>query len=288
MVPICNQKWGRVFLIFATIILSAFQSIAAELAFELLNEGSHKESALEFRRLSYGATNDYTKALWHLMSAYAYKEAGEFTLASSSLDRSEALDIDSFECTLTLLRADIAYKRRNYPEAVFYYSSLGKSATESDILHYAREGHIASLLLDGKVERAIRKAEDGDKELVEPLLRYGETSRKRPWVGGLFGIIPGMGYLYSGEYGNCIRSLVLNGLFAWAMIDTAKDEDWGLFSVATFFELTWYTGSIYGGIDAAKRHNKEALDNAIAEIRSTPEPKPIVTILPVLSFRFGF
>ena len=86
------------------------------------------------------------------------------------------------------------------------------------------------------------------------------------------GLVPGLGYAYSGEWGNMVRSMVLNGLFGWAMYECADRDEWGLFAVATFFELTWYTGSVYGGVDAAHRYNRERLEDAAAALRGTREP----------------
>ena len=65
-------------------------------------------------------------------------------------------------------------------------------------------------------------------------------------MGGLLGLVPGLGYAYSGEHANALRCLILNGLFIFGMVHTAENDDWGAFSVISFFELTWYSGSIYG------------------------------------------
>ena len=71
------------------------------------------------------------------------------------------------------------------------------------------------------------------------------------------GLIPGFGYFYSGEYASGLRAILLNGLFIYGMIDTADKDEWGAFAVISFFEFTWYGGSIYGGIDAAYRYNRQ-------------------------------
>ncbi|MBN1558006.1 MAG: membrane protein insertion efficiency factor YidD [Lentisphaerae bacterium] len=91
-----------------------------------------------------------------------------------------------------------------------------------------------------------------------PLSEIMETAppaRRSPRLGGILGLVPGLGYAYSGEYANALRSLLLNGIFIWGMVETAGEEQWGGFAVISFFELTWYSGSIYGGIDAAHRFN---------------------------------
>ena len=107
----------------------------------------------------------------------------------------------------------------------------------------------------------------------------------------------GMGHLgswrihlerYSGEYGNATRSLILNGLFVFGMIQTADDESWGAFSCLTLFELAWHTGSIYGGVDAAHRYNRHRLDETIEVIRGNASMRPDFSALPIVSLQYTF
>ena len=100
--------------------------------------------------------------------------------------------------------------------------------------------------------------------------------------------MPGLGYAYSGEYANAARSLILNGLFMWGMAETADDDLWGAFAVLTFAEFTWYSGSIYGGIDAAHRHNERRLDGAVAEIRGERRLQPDFSAVPLVALKFEF
>ncbi len=101
-------------------------------------------------------------------------------------------------------------------------------------------------------------------------------------------MVPGLGYAYSGEWGNMVRSMILNGLFIWAMTETAIDDEWALFGVCTFFELTWYTGSIYGGIDAAHRHNAARLDGAVRAVQGDGGADVETGALPVVKLKFRF
>ena len=100
--------------------------------------------------------------------------------------------------------------------------------------------------------------------------------------------MPGCGYFYSGEIANGVRSLLLNGLFIWGMVETAEDKEWAVFSAITFFEITWYTGSIYGGIDAAHRHNHDRLHRAIDALDGRAVMQPDPALLPEIGIRFRF
>ena len=56
----------------------------------------------------------------------------------------------------------------------------------------------------------------------------------------------------------------------------------------TFAEFTWYSGSIYGGIDAAHRHNQRRLDDAVAEIRGERRLQPDFSAVPIVALKFEF
>jgi hypothetical protein len=72
------------------------------------------------------------------------------------------------------------------------------------------------------------------------------------------------------------------------MTQTADDEEWGAFAVISFFEITWYSGSIYGGIDAAHRHNQRRLDDCAAAINGHSAFEPDYATLPVVTLTFRF
>jgi len=123
---------------------------------------------------------------------------------------------------------------------------------------------------------------------MEALDRYEQGRDKSPKVGGFLGLVPGLGHLYAGEPGNALRSLLLNGLFIFAMADTAADEEWGAFAAVTFFELTWYTGSVYGGVDAAHRHNRNRLRACTKAVDGKSGFTLNTTQLPIVSLNIRF
>ena len=54
------------------------------------------------------------------------------------------------------------------------------------------------------------------------------------------------------------------------------------------FEATWYSGSIYGGVDAAHRYNRERLDGALDDIGGEAAFAPVCDQYPLVSLRFSF
>ncbi|MBM4152501.1 MAG: hypothetical protein FJ220_03135 [Kiritimatiellaceae bacterium] len=118
--------------------------------------------------------------------------------------------------------------------------------------------------------------------------QYESAPRKSPTVGGLLGIFPGAGYWYSGEIANGFRSLILNSLFMYGMYGTAEENLWGAFGVITFFEATWYSGSIYGGVGAAHRYNKRQLEQCVDEL-DVPDVQPSHNVtIPLFQLKVEF
>lgn len=245
------------------------------LAEAFLADGETSAAALEYRRLEADAdpADAELRGALLLAAADAYRAGGEWVRMGRALDRAEA------EAALRApIEPEILFLRMRRSEGLKEWASAAEwgetlAETRRDPTERTRVSRLAAAdwLLAGSSAEA-RRATD-DPAALAALGRWEAGRDKSPRLGGLLGLVPGLGYAYAGEWGNAFRSLVLNGLFGWAMYECADRDEWGLFAVTTFFELTWYTGSVYGGIDAAHRHNRERLGNAAREIRGdAPEP----------------
>jgi hypothetical protein len=53
-------------------------------------------------------------------------------------------------------------------------------------------------------------------------------------------------------------------------------------------EFTWYSGSVYGGVDAAHRYNRRRLEEAAGAVRGGERPCAAFDVIPVLTQRFAF
>ena len=244
---------------------------ALSLADDLVADGAPAQAALEYRRLAADSDDSAFRGSCYLLAADAYRSVPALPRMNLMLDHAEEEGAIDSPAGLWL-RIQSAELGRDWASAALYAADLATDAGDDGRLaRYARRTSAVDFLRAGAVDDA-RAALEGDPN-AEALESYLAGRDKSPTLGGLLGLVPGLGYAYSGEYGNAIRSLLLNGLFGWAMFATAEDDQWALFAVATFFELTWYTGSIYGGVDAAHRRNRDRLDSAIREIRGDDAPR---------------
>lgn len=261
-------------------------SLTFNLAKELLSENSYELSAVEFRRFAMETDKEPDQAAAYLYSSYAYLKSNDGSTASEMLDRAENADAASdYSRDHTLLSAENARLMRDADTALYFYDVLSSGAGGIDFQTFAHRRAAAIYLSQYNLEAARQELENSptdETRSIQTLEDFASGADKSPLVGGLWGLIPGAGHWYSGEVANGFRSLILNSLFIFGMVSTAENEDWGAFAIITFFEITWYSGSIYGGVDAAQRYNQNRLDTALNEIEGNmsyrPDPEIVVPL----------
>ena len=261
------------------------------LALRLASEGQHRAAAVEFRRLALNDEPAGSSDNWFWLAAYQYTLDGQWERSNRMLDRAEDVDPDEIAPAIAWLRAENSLGERDWPAAAFHFDSLRQKAADGPLRIFAIRSAAAAHLYDGSIraaQAALTEEPEATPETLAIVGRYAQGHDKRPWVGGLLGLVPGLGYAYSGEYANAARSLILNSLFLWAMVETGEREEWGLFAVTTFAEFTWYSGSIYGGIDAAQRYNRRRLEEIVYNMRGELRPKPDFTTVPIVTLKFDF
>lgn len=254
------------------------------LALELNGEKDHAGTAIEFRRLALSEPDAAARAAYFWSASYETWKAGDPVRADSLLDRAEDEQVLP-SSDLALLRGEFALARRQFGEASFHFENAART-TNSDARALALRKQAAAELRINQRDSALRAATSADPEAQRAVEAYLKGKDKSPALGGWLGVVPGLGYAYAGEYANALRSIILNGLFIWGMVETAQDDHWAGFAVISFFEITWYTGSIYGGIDASHRYNQRRLARTELSLTSGYAVQPDYEALPALQLRY--
>jgi len=282
-------------IVLLTVLLGAMargETVDVRLALELKADGEREAAAIQFRRLALEEEADAERASrWLWLSAHEYANERKWVQSNRQLDRAEERSGTSLEVPVAWLRAENAMKLSDWDTAAFHFESMRQSSEEEAFRSFATRGVAAAALRAGDSARAreiLLDAATVPKTALQGLDRYDRGRDKKPWLGGVLGIIPGLGFMYSGEYANGVRSMILNGLFIWGMVETGRRDQWGAFAAITFFELTWFSGSIYGGIDSAERYNQRRLDEAVESLRGTDRPEPTRGNLPLFHLKFDF
>ena len=264
---------------------------ATQLARELAAERDHAGAALEYRRLALAAPGVEERGGFLWASAFEYLRADDPSAADRMLNRVET-EVPSLGLKTSLLRTDVALAARKWEEAAFFADGILQNATASreEKNLAARRYAVAELHAgDASATRAgLQRAPDPAPPAFAAVDSYAQSNDKKPWLGGVLGLVPGFGYFYAGEWANGFRSVILNGLFIFGMVNTAQHDEWGAFTAISFFEVTWYSGSIYGGIDASQRYNRDRLDQTANRINGAASFAPDPLKLPLVSLRFSF
>jgi hypothetical protein len=75
-------------------------------------------------------------------------------------------------------------------------------------------------------------------------------------------VLPGSGFILSGEYNKAIVSFLLNALFIAGIYQYAADNQYGIAGVLVFFELGWYFGGQNASYEAAEKVNFKKIQQA--------------------------
>ena len=224
-----SPAWALLLVFTAPAALQAAEATPPSLAVSLAKADDHAGAALEFRRQALDSQDSASKAAFYWSAAREYHEAGQYEVADKMVDAAENEDPDLLAPTL-LLRGENSAAIRDWPSSAFFFRNLLSTPGDTNRTRYAARS-LAVAELRRRQPDAARQALLGtgsdESTPLSALDRYSQGRDKRPWLGGLLGMIPGLGYAYAGEFANAGRSLILNSLFIFGMVNTADNENWG-------------------------------------------------------------
>ena len=102
---------------------------------------------------------------------------------------------------------------------------------------------------------------------LEIISKINTQKYKNPTIGGLLGIIPGAGYLYSAHKQTALSSFIINSLFAYGAYTSFKTNNTGIGILASVIGVAFYLGNIQGSVKSVRRYNqtkRERLSNRIS------------------------
>jgi tetratricopeptide (TPR) repeat protein len=267
------------------------QAASRRLAVELIAEKRHEPAAIEFRRMALlAAAEPRDAAACYWAAAYEYLQARDYMMTGRMLDLAESISYADGD-RMMLLRGEAAIAGGRHDEAAYYMEGLLAGNGTPEQKSYASFRLARALVAQRQTDKALATlaaaGRPAEKE-AKAVSTYAKGRDRRPWVGGLLGTIPGLGHFYSGQYSSGFRALLINALFIYGMVETADAEAWGGFAVITFFEITWYSGSIYGGVDAAHRFNRNRMEECLRTIDEGASMRPDLSAVPAITLKYEF
>lgn len=127
--------------------------------------------------------------------------------------------------------------------------------------------------------------------LLERCDRLAELPSRSTIAAGLFSAaLPGAGQVYAGRIGDGLIAFVINGLLIGSTVAAALSEEEITAGVLGTVALGFYTGNVYGGVNAADRFNRRTRESFLAGARGTVRQNRLAWgIAPgAVSVYFGF
>ncbi|MCJ7645994.1 tetratricopeptide repeat protein [bacterium] len=221
----------------------------------------------EYRRFIEYFPDDYRINDAYVKIAESYFYGERYTEAISwSRKMLEATMQPEFLVRARILAGDSYFKLGNYKSAMENYSAVLEPG-EID-RHYLDLSHMKLGLCllyeenwrDASSEFAKVNANSSYFEKAQLFsknaLQGSNLKRKSRSLAGVLSVIPGLGYVYTGNYQTGIASFVVNSLLIWGTYNSFSKGNKGVGFTLGFFGFGFYSGNIYGSINSAVKYNE--------------------------------
>ncbi|MCD6326513.1 hypothetical protein J7M28_03020 [bacterium] len=162
------------------------------------------------------------------------------------------------------------YRNGNIAGARDVWDSVWREAAKYDLRAYASYFLAWDYYILGKPKIAVRYLTALAVKQPPPGLAgldfqalsdaFKDTSgrgHKSPLAAGLLSaVLPGTGHIYCERYQDGVVAFVLNAAFTVASVECFRKKVYSAGGVSTSVELIWYSGTIYGAVNAAHGHNR--------------------------------
>ena len=237
----------------------------------LINNNYYEQALLEIFRLEHQGYSDpalnYNKLLCH----YALGNYEEVIFEV------ETANLSDLAYEARMLAAKSAYQLRNF--------GMSKQQGEQALAlgNTEEKQSAAKLLILSQVEvgnwenaRSLAgKYFEADNKINTILESQRHLRYKSPAAATFLGIVPGLGYFYSGHKQTALSAFVLNGLLGYATYTSIKKENYGMAALTGIFATSFYIGNIYGSGKSARRFNKNLEQNLLKSLTIT---HPIINL----------
>lgn len=226
----------------------------------LINSRAYQSAIVEYKRMvHFGSKNEQTLIL-ELNYLIALNALGDHEKVIFHYDNQLTRSLKA-DPRIIMELADAWFRLNNFEKSIStlqeidstsYYSPY-KNLLNGVALSYL-DNYDAAISEFNQIDPNFIYAEYA-KSNIKQIHDIASIKRKKPYVAGILGLVPGGGYFYAGQTTTGITSLVLTGLLGYASYTSFSTKNHGVGILTGIFTLTFYSGSITGGINSIKRQN---------------------------------
>ncbi len=269
------NKYLKILFIFLLILSSSISPLSAETQSDLndgftasklrgftshlIERGEYYRAGTELYRIkSYypGYLNSLTFEVTELYILYM-AEKFEQIIDMKRISKGDGKEIQS------IFKISSLMKRRYFSQAGDELSLSFSGAPDPAYSQYIAKRYAFLSLICPDAASWIGRFNPDEIEGYDELNLYSQSildKRKSPLIGALSGIVPGMGYVYAGEGGTGIVSMIMIGLGSAVTALSVREKMAPLSILSGMVTAFFYGGSIIGGYRETVKYNKNLMD----------------------------
>ena len=228
---------------------------------KLINEEYYTEALLEINRLLFFDKRNDNELLLNkiiCLRVLNREEQAIFEYETKFTD-------DTKKNPSLALQASLAYyDLNNYKQSFETLNRIDSLSATSDALSKKYRLQALSSANQGEWKQAqtlFIKANEQipNQMLLEKNLKLLESATnfkpKSSSKASFLSIIPGLGYVYTGQKQTALTAFIINGLLGYATYTSIKKENYGVAALTGVFGASFYIGNILGAGKSAQRYN---------------------------------
>ena len=230
--------------------------------------GEYFRAIGEYKRFIYFFPDDYRQELAMYKIGLSYFNGKKFQEAIDSFNELlTRLPSTDLKTEARFMISECFVKLKVYLKAIGCLNDIAVTAENKDIADqaYYRRGWIyLEMFRWEEAENSFKliSKKNWNKyrltTLSHEMSEKKDLKAKSPTAAGILAIIPGAGHLYCKRYKDATIAFILNSAMIYAACEAFDNNLDALGGIITFFELGFYSGSIYSAVNCAHKYNRTA------------------------------
>jgi TolA-binding protein/TM2 domain-containing membrane protein YozV len=252
---------------------------------QLMQEKEYFRAITEYRRFLFHFPQDSRRAMAHFRIGLAFYRGEHYDEALQTFRTvAQRYPGTSYARQAWLWQGETLMRQAQYEEAATVYAEIIRDFPDEQVSQQARYQRGWTFLYRRQWRQASAQfhalsptspLHGASQRLAEEVLDAEKIPQKSPLLAGLLsGILPGSGQLYNGRAGDALLAFFLNGLFIAGIVEAIDQDETAIAGVLGFFEAGWYVGNVYGAVNGAHKHNRQALETFIRNLENRFRVEP--------------